>query len=134
MSGNRFIIQDQGGLTRNSRSGDSMLETVSPLIIAADANDTLTVAKLATGAISYSGFSAGRTLTTDTAANIAAAFPNMDIGDCFLVELAVSTAFAGTFSAGAGVTLKGKATVVASGHCHVYVVKTGAATFDWIGF
>lgn len=134
MSGNRLMIQDQGGLSRNARAGDSLLEVVTPLIISADAADTMTVAKMAAGAVTYSGLTAGRNLTTDTGANIAAAFPNMDIGDSFLVEIAVSTAFALTYVAGAGVTLKGKATCAASSHAHVYVVKTGAATFDWIAF
>ena len=38
------------------------------------------------------------------------------------------TAFAGTFAAGTGVTLAGKATVPASGHVNLLVTRTGAAT------
>ena len=132
MSGNRFIVQDQGGLSRNSRAGDSMLSWANPVVIAADAVDTLTVAKIASGAIVYTGFTAGRNLTTDTAANILAAFPTMDIGDSIYLEISSTAAFAGTFVAGAGVTLKGRATVPASSHVHVYIIKTAAATLDWL--
>lgn len=132
MSGNRIIIQDVGGLSRNSRAGDSLIANASPQVITADAVDTITVAKIAAGVIVYSGLTAGRNLTTDTAANILAAYPSMDIGDSIELMISCTAAFAGTYVAGAGVTLVGRATVPASSHVHVFIRKTSATTVDWI--
>lgn len=128
MSALRTIVQDNGGLTRNSRAGDNVLSCRSLTSIAADAAATLTVATIAGGIVQFTGFSAGRVLTTDTAANILAANPWMDIGDAFEVVVSISTAFAGTLAAGTGVTLAGKATVVASGLATLLFTRTGATT------
>ena len=127
MSALRAIVQD-GGLSRNSRAGDNIFASRSLLSIATDANRTLAVQDLAGGLIQFTGFTAGRNLTTDTAANIIAANPWMDIGDSFEVFVSISTAFAGTLVAGTGVTLAGKATVVASGSGILLFTRTGAAT------
>lgn len=125
----RAIIQDSG-LSRNSRAGDMIMNPVITTI-ATDAAATIDVAKLSGGVIQYTGFTAGRVLTTDTAANILAANPEMDIGDSLLVKISCVAAFAGTFAAGAGVTLRGKTTCPASSQIDVYVVKTSATTVDW---
>lgn len=132
MSAIRAIVQDQGGLSRAARAGDGLFSMPAPLVVATDANRTLVVADIAQSVISFSGFTAGRTLTTDTAANILAAYPAMDIGDSIALQLGVSVAFAGTFAAGTGVTLKGKAAVPASGAVIVYITKTSATTVDWL--
>ena len=130
MAGVRAIVQDVGGLMRAGRAGDNRLELIVPTIIAADASDTISVAKIAAGLLAYTGFTAGRNLTVDTAANILAAFPNMDIGDSISVQIGISTAFAGTLVTAAGITLKGKAAVPASGAATLYFIRTGAATMD----
>jgi len=126
MSAQRPIVQDNGGLQRNARAGDNILSTRKLTTVAADANAVLDVATIAGGLVQYTGFTAGRTLTTDTAANILAANPWMDIGDSFEVAVSISTAFAGTLVAGTGVTLAGKATVAASGLATLLVTKTSA--------
>lgn len=123
----RAMVQD-GGLARNSRAGDNTMTGFNPLIVSADANATLTVEAVAGGLIQYTGFTAGRNLTTDTAANYIAANPWMDIGDSFAVEVSITPAFAGTLVAGTGVTLAGKATVVASGRALLVFTRTAAAT------
>jgi len=130
MAGTRAMVQDAGGLVRVGRAGDNRLELVIPQIIAADAVDTLTVAKIANGLLAYTGFTAARNLTTDTAVNIIAAFPNMDIGDSISLQIGISTAFAGTLVAGAGITLKGKAAVPASGAATLFFTKTATTTMD----
>lgn len=127
MSFLRGIVQD-GGLMRTARGGDGLLSAAIITTVAADAADTLTVAKITTGIVQYTGFTLGRVLTTDTAANIIAAFPYMDVGDCYLFKVSVTTANAGTFAAGVGVTLAGKPTVPASGAVDVVVIKTSATT------
>ena len=130
MSNVRRVVQDQGGLGRGGVGGDVVVEVARPQVIATDANRTLTVADIAQGVLAFTGFTAGRTLTTDTAANILAAFPLVEIGECVSVSVGISVAFAGTLAAGTGVTLKGKAAVPASGAATIYFIRTGAATVD----
>lgn len=130
MSAVRAMVQD-GGLIRNARVGDGLISHPAVTVVTADANDTVTVDKIAGGVIQYTGFSAGRNLTTDTAANIIAAFPNLDIGDTLELIVSITTAFAGTWVAGAGVTLAGRATVLANTQQTVIITKTGAAAVGW---
>lgn len=126
----RTMVSD-GGLSRPGRAGDGMLSHVAISTVTADAAATISAAQIASGAVLYTGFSAGRVLTTDTAVNLAAAFPEMDIGDIIQVKVSIVPAFAGTFAAGAGVTLAGRTTCPASSSVDVYIVRTGAATFTW---
>lgn len=131
MSALRNMVQDNGGLSRNARAGDNHMTCRSLTTIATDANLTLLAADIAGGLVRFSSFSAGRNVTTDTAANILAANPWMDIGDSFEVMVSVTPAFAATYVAGAGVTLAGRATTPASSNSVVVVTKTGAATVTW---
>lgn len=126
MSGNRPIVQDQGGLQRPARAGDGAISALLPTVVTTDANTTLTAAQMAGGVVQYTGFTAGRTITTDTAANILAAFPQLDIGDSVEVIISITTAFAGTWVAGTDVTLAGRATVVANTQQTVLFTKTSA--------
>jgi len=125
----RVMVQDSG-LTRTARAGDTLANPVIT-VITADAAATIDVAKMQSGVVQFTGFSAGRVLTTDTAANILAALPEMDIGDAYNFKVSVVPAFAGTWAAGTGVTIKGKTTCPASTEVNVYVVKTSATTVDW---
>lgn len=131
MSAVRTMVQD-GGLSRNSRAGDNPLSSMIPYINAVDAAQVITVEMIAGGIVYLNALSAGRVLTTDTAVAILAANPWMDIGDSFMVFVSIQDAFAGTWAAGAGVTLDGKATTVASGSSWIVVTKTGAATVRWM--
>lgn len=119
-----------GGLQKATNSGDA-LNFPAPTIVAADAAATVDVAKIHGGVVQYSGFTAGRVLTTDTAANIIAAFPELDIGDSFTIAVSCVAAFAGTWAAGAGVTLLGRATTPASSFSLVVITRTGTATVSW---
>lgn len=127
MSALRWMLQD-GGLERVARSGDNTMTCMVCKTIATDANAILDVATVAGGFVQFTGFTAGRTLTTDTAANILAANPWMDIGDTFAINVSITTAFAGTLVAGTGVTLAGRATVPASSVIPLLFTKTGTAT------
>lgn len=98
---------------------------------ATDANHTLTVDEMSGGVVYYSALSAGRTVTTPTAALILAAAPDMDIGDTFMLIVSIQDAFAITWAAGTGVTLDGRATTPASSNSTIVVEKTGAATVRW---
>jgi hypothetical protein len=119
-----------GGIVTDARAGDSL---TNPVItsIATDAAATITAAQIEGGVVQFTGFTAGRVLTTDTAANILAAFPEMDVGDSVEFRVSCVAAFAGTYAAGTGVTLAGRATTPASSHSVIYITKTSATTVTW---
>jgi hypothetical protein len=129
---NRFLIgPSQSQIPRAARGGDGLCAFLIPTIIATDANLTLTVAQIATGIVQFSAFSAGRNVTTPTAALMLAAAPDMDIGDSFSFIVSAQAAFAATYVAGTGVTLQGRATTPASSFSIVTVIKTSATTVIW---
>lgn len=129
---NRILMGLNGSsLPAPSRPGQGLFAALIPTLIATDANLTLTVAQMSAGMVQFTGFTAGRNVTTPTAALINAAAPEMDIGDSFSFFVSVVPAFAATYVAGAGVTLQGRATTPASSWSLITVTKTGAATFTW---
>jgi len=125
----RTIVQD-GGLERIMRAGDGWDNPVLA-VVSADANATITAPQIIGGVIQYTGFTVGRNLTTDTAANILAAMPTMDISDSLGFTISIIPAFAGTFVAGTGVTLAGRPTCPAATSVTVYITKTSATTVLW---
>jgi hypothetical protein len=127
----RVNFSTASGMLAPMRQGDGMLGAVSVTSVATDAGVTITVAQMAGGMIQYTGFSAGRAITTPTAALILAAAPDMDIGDSFQLIVSIVPAFAGTWTAGAGVTLSGRATTPASSWSIVTVTKLSATTVSW---
>ena len=130
MSNVRALVQDVGGLMRASRNGDTILNPVITTV-AADAAASILVSAISGGVVQYTGFTAGRVLTTDTAANILAAYPALDVGDSISLVVSITAAFAGTYAAGAGVTLAGRATTPASSYSKIYITKTSATTVTW---
>ncbi len=114
-----------------SSVGTGLVGNVSITSKTTDANHTITVAEMAGGVIYYSALSAGRTVTTPTAALILAAAPDMDIGDTFMLIVSIQDAFAITWAAGTGVTLLGRATTPASSNSIIVVEKTSATTVNW---
>ena len=128
----RVIVQDGGSVPGKMGIASGMLANIHPVEVTADANQTITIAQISAGAVFFTGFSAGRTLTVPTAAQLVAAFGDMDTGDSITMLVSIQDAFAGTWTAAAGVTLRGRATTPASSWSAVVIVRTGAATFDWI--
>lgn len=114
-----------------SSVGTGLIGNVSITSKTTDANHTITVAEMAGGVIYYSALSAGRNVTTPTAALILAAAPDMDIGDTFLLIVSIQDAFAITWVAGTSVTLLGRATTPASSNSIIVVEKTSATTVNW---
>ena len=128
----RTLIMSYGNeLAQRSAGGSGTVENVSVAAIATDANLTLTVAQLAGGAVQFTGFTAGRNVTTPTAALILEAATDMEIGDSFSLYVSCVAAFAATYVAGAGVTLAGRATTPASSFSVVVVKKLSATTVEW---
>ena len=118
-------------LPQRAAGGSGEVSILSVKSITTDANAALTVADLSGGAVLFTAWSAGRTITVPTAALILASAPDMDIGDSFSVTLSIQTAFAGTYAASAGVTYAGKATIAASSSAYCVVTKTSATTVTW---
>jgi hypothetical protein len=128
----RALVQDGTGVMAKALAGTGTLGNIAPVEVTADTAQTITVGQMSAGAVFFTGFSAGRNLTTPTAAQINAVADGMDIGDSIQFFVSIQDAFAGTWVAGSGITLRGRATTPASSWSCVVVVKTGAATFDWI--
>lgn len=114
-----------------SSVGTGLIGNVAITSKTTDANHTITVAEMAGGVIYYSALSAGRTVTTPTAALILAAAPDMDIGDTFMLIVSIQDAFAITWAAGTGVTLDGRTTTPASSKSIIVVEKTSSTTVKW---
>jgi len=127
----RVELTANGRLMEMSRQGTGMIENISVTSKTTDADHTITVAEMSGGCIYYSALSAGRSVTTPTAALILAAAPDMDIGDSFTFRVAIQDAFAITWVAGTDVTLAGRATTLASSSSHIVVTKTSATTVTW---
>lgn len=134
MSGARIIGMHDGGLSRSIRPGAGVYSVKLLNTVATDANYTVTVSDLAKGLLQFTGFTAGRNLTTPTAAAIIAAYPQMDIGDAIELDVSITVAFAGTWVAGTGVTLAGRATTPASTVTKCYITKTAADAVTWTVF
>lgn len=128
----RTLITSFGNeLPQKSAAGSGTVENIAVTVNSADANAILTVADISGGAVQFTGFTAGRNITTPTAAAILAAATDMDIGDCFTIYISVVPGFAGTYVAGAGVTLAGRATTPASSWSMIVVKKLSATTVEW---
>ena len=128
---NRVQATTLSGLPQIGRAGQGMLGNITVAEVTTDAAMTMTVAQMSGGAVYYSALSAGRVVTTPTAAAILAAAPDMDLGDAFFFWVSIQDAFAITWAAGAGVTLLGRATTAASGSSLVVVTKLSATTVSW---
>lgn len=127
----RILASNAAGLPQVGRQGLGMVGNIAIASKTTDADHTITVAEMSGGCIYYSALSAGRAVTTPTAALILAACPDMDIGDSFCFWVAIQDAFAITWAAGTDVTLAGRATTAASSSSLIVVTKTAAATVNW---
>lgn len=120
----------QDGMERQARAGDGWI--ANPLITsnATAGNLTISTAAIAGGVARFTGAAGAVTYTTDTAANLAAAFPDMDIGDSLVFTVVNTAAQAATIAGGNGVTAIAGNLVVNATSKNFALVKTGAATFD----
>lgn len=110
MAYKRAVLNDQG-LNRKARTGDGALMHMSRTDQSTDSNQTISVAAILGGLYSRSGTNTNRTDTTDTAANILAAMPEMDIGDTYMFMVSNATANPLVIAGGSGVTASGNLTV-----------------------
>ena len=118
------------GLERKARNGEGFL--ANPLITtnAAAGNQTITAAMIMGGVARFTGAAGAVTYTTDTAANLAAAMPDMDIGDSYVFRVVNTAAQAATIAGGASVTAVAGNLIANASSLTMCLVKTAAATFD----
>ena len=122
-----------GTLTASGRIQGAIVETAITTV----GTGVLTAAGLVGGVIRRSGSVAGYADATDTATNIVAAIPNVQVGTSFDVTIINTVAFADTITAGAGVTLAGT-TAIGASTWRRYIgtvtnVGTPAVTFTGVG-
>lgn len=127
----RVLSTNNSGLPQIGRQGQGLMANIDITSKTTDANHTLTVAEMSGGMVYYSALSAGRIVTTPTAALILAAAPDMDIGDSFSFFVSIQDAFAITWAAGTDVTLVGRTTTPASSWSLITVTKLTATTVQW---
>ena len=127
----RSLISNASLMPTPMRGGDGFLGNPVVTEKTTNADHTITVAEMSTGVLYYSGLSAGRAVTTPTAALILAAAPDMDVGDSFVFLVSIQDAFAITWVAGSGVTLAGRTTTPASSSTWIVVTKTSDTDVTW---
>ena len=127
----RSLISNASLMPTPMRGGDGFLGNPVVTEKTTNVDHTITVAEISTGVLYYSGLTAGRAVTTPTAALILAAAPDMDVGDSFVFLVSIQDAFAITWVAGADVTLQGRATTPASSSTWIVVTKTSDTDVTW---
>lgn len=130
---NRAIVATNEGDRRGARPGDGWLSNVTISAVVADTAQTITVAQMLGGVITSAGKTAGRTFTTDTAANLLLGLPNMDVGESLMFQLASIDGFTTTVAGGTGVTASGNLLVLTLTAKEFILTRTGAATFNLVG-
>lgn len=127
----RPVVYRLGEMQR-SRPGCNPLVNLATSAQTADSAQTISANAISAGIYLRSGLTAGRTDTTDTAANILAANPDMSIGDTFVFIISNTAAQILTLAGGTGVTVSGR-TTVNNGTLLVLFTKTSETTMTAVG-
>lgn len=131
MSFVRAEVFDKGN-ERPMRVGDGFVAMPARIVNSAAGNQTISLAQILGGVAVFTGAAAAVTYTTDTAANILAAMPAMDIGDTYVFMLSNTAAQAATIAGGTGVTASGNLVVNATAKMFL-LEKTSATTMNLYG-
>ena len=132
----RVLVKEEGAQSQILRAGAGYVANVSITNLAAESDETITIAELSGGCIQQ-----GTTLTSDviytlpTAALIVAEWPEMDVGDAFTFYAAnnQAAAFDVVLALGVGMTVIGtnnNLTIAPQSSKMFTVVKTSATTHD----
>lgn len=132
MNNTRPLVRE-GAMVRPARDGDGLMAFFDPQIMNVDAASTITVANMAGGLIIRTTAATNRIDTTPTAAAIIAAYPEMDVGESFIVTISNQTAVTITIAGGAGVTASGNLVIAATSMRLFMFTKTSATTMTLIG-
>lgn len=93
---------------------------------------TLLAAAIIGGNITRTGSTAAFTDTTDTAANIVAALPNLTVNESFYFKYYNHTAFQATITGGTGVTVSGQTLVQGESYVEYLATYTALNTFTFV--
>lgn len=125
----RACVYPTAGIEREAHAGDGWLANPRVTTDATAGNRTLTVEGMLGGAIVMTGAAGAVAYTYPTGAQIAAAFPEMDIGDSYVFTVTNTAAQTATLTtAASGTTLSGLVTANAATRT-VIMTKTAAAAF-----
>jgi len=122
------------GMERQARAGDGWLANPVITTNAAAGNQSITLAMIAGGAGVFTGAAGGVQYTIPVAADIIAAFPQMDIGDSLTFTVTNTAAQVATLNtAAAGVTYAGFTTANAATRTGIITKTSGTTvTCTWI--
>jgi len=125
----------ESGLPRKARPGDGWMAFPKVTGQSTDSNQVISLASILGGIYKRTGTNTSRTDTTDTAVNILAAMPDMDIGNSYMFMVCNQTATNPlVIAGGTGVTASGNLTVVALTTKWFMLTKTSATTMTLEGF
>ena len=126
----RVPLARTGAMWDEYKPGDVMAYPGAPSAAVATAgNLTITVAQMLSGAMTFTGAAGAVAYTYPTGALIAAAFPDMRIGDSVKFTITNTAAQVATMTtAASGTTLTGIVTANANSR-HVIMTKTAAEAF-----
>jgi hypothetical protein len=133
MSFTRACVYDQG-LERIARAGDYQLLNPVVTVNATAGNQSITIPMMSGGVGVFTGAAGAVQYTIPVAADIIAAFPQMDIGDSFMFSITNTAAQIATLNtAAAGVTYSGFTTANAQTRTGI-ITKTSATAVNcvWI--
>lgn len=122
----------KGGIESEMRVGDGFAANPRYVLNSAAGAQTISLNQILGGIAAFSGAAGAVTYTTDTAANILAAMPDMDIGDTYVFMLSNTAAQTATIAGGTDVTASGNLTVNATSKMFV-LEKTAATTMNLYG-
>ena len=128
MGMNRGFVR-KGGLQMPAGAGDTTFDNHKPVSITTVGAGTITAAAVASGCVLRTGPTGAVADTFDTAANVAAALPDMEIGDSFLIHYSNQVGFIITITGVSGITVSGTPAIAANTMKQILFTKTGAATF-----
>lgn len=120
------------GTSRSARVGDGWGAMPKRVVNSGAGAQTISLEQILGGLAVFTGAAGAVTYTTDTAANILAAMPDMDVGDTFAFCLSNTAAQAATIAGGTGVTASGNLVVNATSKFFV-LEKTSATTMNLYG-
>jgi len=124
----------EAGLQRKARAGDGWLAFPRKTNQTTDSNQVISVSAILGGLYGRSGTNTSRTDTTDTAVNILAAMPEMNIGSVYMFMVYNQTANTLVIAGGTGVTASGNLSVLTLTTKWFMLTKTSATTMTLEGF
>lgn len=122
----------QGGMTVEANAGDLRAGNVVPASNATVGAGVLTAAQIASGCILRTAAGGAVTDTTDTAAAILAAMPDLAVGESFTCYYSNQNAAILTLAGGVGVTASGTLATAANTMKVLLFTKTSATTMTMV--